>query len=74
MDRALIAIAAALAALGCIGGAFGTAKVASKAVEGVARQPEASGKITSMLVVGAAFSELTAILCFLVAVILSGKI
>ena len=69
----LIAIGAGLAALGCIGGAIGTGITAAKAVEGVSRQPEASGKIISALVIGAAFSEVTAIFCFLVAFILAGK-
>ena len=74
MDKALIVIAAAMAVLGCIGGAFGTAKVAAKAVEGVARQPDASSKILSLLVIGAAFSEITAIFCFLIAFILTGML
>ncbi|MDP4088320.1 MAG: ATP synthase F0 subunit C [Bacillota bacterium] len=74
MGTTLIAIGAGLAALGCFGGGIGTGIAASKAVEGVSRQPEASGKILSTLVVGAAFSEFTAILCFIVAFMLYGKI
>ncbi len=72
--NALIAIGAGLAALGCIGGGIGTGLATSKAVEGVSRQPEASGKILSTLVVGAAFSEVTAIFCFLIAFLLQGKL
>ena len=66
-------IGAGMAALGCIGGAIGTGMAAAKAVEGVSRQPEASNKITSTLVIGAAFSEVTAIYCFLIGIILALK-
>lgn len=69
----LAAIGAGLAAIGCIGGGLGTGNAAGKAVEGIARQPEASGKIISALVIGAAFSEVTAIYCFLIALILAFK-
>lgn len=66
-------IGAGMAALGCIGGAIGTGMAATKAVEGVSRQPEATSKITSTLVIGAAFSEVTAIYCFLIGIILALK-
>jgi F-type H+-transporting ATPase subunit c len=66
-------IGAGLAALGCFGGGIGTGNAAGKAVEGISRQPEASGKITSGLIIGAAFSEVTAIYCFLIALILAFK-
>jgi len=69
----LSAIGAGLAALGCIGGGIGTGNAAAKAVEGVAKQPEARGAITSTLVIGAAFSEATAIYAFLIALILAFK-
>lgn len=64
------AIGAGLAAIGCIGGGIGTGNAAGKAVEGVSRQPEASGKIISTMVVGAAFSEATSIYALLVALLL----
>ena len=67
------AIGAGLAAIGCIGAGIGTGNAAAKAVEGVARQPEARGAITSTLVIGAAFSEATAIYAFLIALILAFK-
>ena len=67
------AIGAGIAALGCIGAGIGTGNAAAKAVEGVARQPEARGAITSTLVIGAAFSEATAIYAFLIALILAFK-
>lgn len=71
--QGMAAIGAGLAALGCIGGGIGTGNTASKAVEGISRQPEASGKITSAMIIGAAFSEVTAIYCFLIALILAFK-
>ena len=41
-----------------------------KAVEAVARQPEASGKITSMLMMGLALTEASSIYGFVVALIM----
>lgn len=69
----MAAIGAGIAALGCIGGGIGTGNAAGKAVEGVSRQPEASGKIISTMVVGAAFSEATSIYALLVALLLIFK-
>lgn len=66
-------IGAGLAAMGCIGGGIGTGTAAGKAAEAVGRQPEASGKIMSTMIVGAAFSEATAIYAFLIALILAFK-
>lgn len=66
-------IGAGLAAMGCIGGGIGTGNAAGKAAEAVGRQPEASGKIMSTMIVGAAFSEATAIYAFLIALILAFK-
>lgn len=68
------AIGAAIAALGCLGAGIGTGKATSKAVEGVSRQPEASGKIISTLVIGGALSEATAIYAFLIALLLVFKV
>lgn len=68
------AIGAGLAALACIGGGIGTGNATSKAVEAVSRQPEASGKIMSTLVVGGALSEATAIYGFLIGLLLVFKV
>ncbi|MCY6958782.1 ATP synthase F0 subunit C [Clostridium brassicae] len=68
------AIGAGLAALGCIGGGVGTGNATAKAVEGVSRQPEASGKIMSTLVIGGALSEATAIYAFLIGLLLVFKV
>lgn len=51
-------IAAGLGAgLAVFGGAFGIARLASKALEGIARQPEASGDIRTTMIIAAALIE-----------------
>lgn len=70
---AMAMIGAGLAALGCIGGGIGTGNAAAKAAEAVGRQPEASGKITTTMIIGAAFSEATAIYALLIAFMLIAK-
>jgi F-type H+-transporting ATPase subunit c len=63
---------AAVVGLGfaALGGGIGLGIAVSKAVEGVARQPEASGKITTLLMVGLAFIESVVIYVLVVALIL----
>lgn len=69
----MAALGAGLAAIGCIGAGIGTGNAAAKAVEGVARQPEARGSIISTMIIGAAFSEATAIYALLIAFMLIAK-
>ena len=57
----MIAIGAGIAALTGAGAGVGIGIATSKAVEAIARQPEASGKITSTLILGCALAEATAI-------------
>ncbi|MBE6054180.1 MAG: ATP synthase F0 subunit C [Clostridium sartagoforme] len=64
------ALGAAIAVLVGIGAAIGIGNATAKAVEGIARQPEASGKITTALMLGAAFAEATAIYGLLVSILL----
>ncbi len=45
----------------------------SKACEAVARQPEASGKVNSILLMGLALAESTAIYSFVISLILATK-
>jgi len=66
----MCAIGAGMAALGVIGGGLGTGNATAKAVESIAKQPEASDKITKALVIGGALSEATAIYGFLIALLL----
>ncbi len=57
----LTALGAGIAALACIGAGVSIGIATGKATEAVARQPEASGKIMSILVLGCALAEATAI-------------
>ena len=50
----LLAIGAGIAALVGLGAGLGIGLATSKAVEAVARQPEADGKITKLLIIGCA--------------------
>ena len=57
----VIAIGAAIAVLTGIGAGIGLGIETSKAVEAVARQPEADSKITKLLSIGGALAEATAV-------------
>ncbi|WP_291733636.1 ATP synthase F0 subunit C [Clostridium sp.] len=71
MDQISVrALAAAISVLVGVGAAIGIGNATGKAVEGIARQPEASGKITTALMIGAGFAEATAIYGLLVSIIL----
>ncbi len=67
------AIGAGLAILTAIGAGFGMCLATGKAVEAIARQPEASGKINSVLLLGCALAESTAIYAFVIALVLAVK-
>lgn len=56
----LIALGAGIAALTGIGGGIGIGIATGKATEAISRQPEASGKIQTNLLLGAALAEGTA--------------
>ena len=62
----LLAIGAGIAALVGLGAGLGIGLATSKAVEAVARQPEADGKITKLLIIGCALVEATAIYGFVI--------
>jgi len=66
----LSAIGAAVAMFSAIGIGIGQGFAAGKAVEGVARQPEASGDIIKTMLVGQAVTETTGIFAFIVAIVL----
>ena len=57
----VIAIGAAIAVLTGIGAGIGLGIATSKAVEAVARQPEADSKIAKLLIIGGALAEATAV-------------
>jgi F-type H+-transporting ATPase subunit c len=66
----MVAIGAALCLLSCAAAGFGMGLATGKAVEAVARQPEASGKINAILILGLALTESTAIYGFVSALIM----
>lgn len=66
-------LAAGIAVLAGIGAGIGIGIATGKAAEAVGRQPEASGKIQTMLILGAALSEATAIYGLIVAFMVMGK-
>ncbi|MEG0774439.1 ATP F0F1 synthase subunit C [Clostridium sp.] len=66
----MAAIGAGIAAIGVIGGGIGTGNATAKAVEAIGKQPDASGKIMSALIIGGALSEATSIYGFLIALLL----
>ena len=70
----LIAIAVALTiAISTIAPAMAQGKAASKALEGIARQPEAAGEIRTAMILALAFMEALTIYGLLVAILLMGK-
>lgn len=68
--NAYVAIAAAIAVFTGIGAGIGISLATAKATESIARQPEASGKIMSVTILGTALAEATAIYGFVIAIIL----
>ena len=68
--NSLIAVGAGIAVLGALGAGIGIGIATGKAVEAVARQPEADGKIMKLLLLGCALAEATAIYGFVVAIMI----
>ena len=66
----LIAIGAAVAVLTGIGAGIGIGLATSKAVEAIARQPEAESKISKNLILGCALAEATAIYGFIIGILI----
>ena len=66
----LSALGAGCAMIAGIGPGIGQGFAAGKAVEAVARQPEAKGNIISTLILGAAVAETTGIYALVIAAIL----
>ena len=66
MNAGLAAIGAGLVAI-CVG--LGIGRLAASALEGIARQPEAFGKIQTLMLIAAALVEgvalFAAVICFL---------
>jgi F-type H+-transporting ATPase subunit c len=72
---AIYALAAALAiAISTIGPAIGQGITASKAMEAIGRQPEASGKILAPLIISLAMMEALTIYGLVIAFVIAGNI
>lgn len=74
-SSAILALGAAIAiGLGALGGALGQSRAASAALEGIARNPGAAGKIQTPMIIALALMESLVLLAFVVAYLLQGKI
>ena len=60
--------------LAALGGSLGQGKAAAAALEGIARNPQASGKIMTPMIIGLALIESLVIYGLLIAIFLDGKI
>lgn len=78
LDSSVKAAAAIAAGLGlgiaAFGGALGQGKGVAAALEGIARNPGASGKIFAPMIIGLALIESLVIYAFVVSLILVGKV
>ena len=66
----LVAIGAAVAVLTGLGAGLGISLATGKAVDEIARQPEAESKISKSLLLGCALAEATAIYGFVIGLLI----
>ena len=66
---AILGIGAGIAVLTGLGAGIGIGIATGKETEAVARQPEAEGKISKLLLLGCALAEATAIYGFVIAIL-----
>ena len=66
----LVAIGAAVAVLTGLGAGLGISLATGKAVDAIARQPEAESKISKNLIIGCALAEATAIYGFIIGLLI----
>ena len=66
----LIALGAAVAVITGIGAGLGIGMATSKAVDAIARQPEAESKISKNLLLGCALAEATAVYGFVISLLI----
>ncbi len=73
--KAALALAAGLGiAIAALGGALAQGKAAVAALEGIARNPEASGKVMTPMIIALALIESLVIYALVIAFMLLGKI
>jgi F-type H+-transporting ATPase subunit c len=74
-SKGLIGVGAALAiGLAALGGGLGQGRAAASALDGIARNPQASGKIFVPMIIGLAFIESLVIYGLIIAFQLAGKV
>ncbi len=74
MSSAIIALAVAFVmGVATIGPGLGQGNAAARAMEGIARQPEAAGDIRTTMIIALAFMEALTIYGLLIAFMLLGK-
>jgi F-type H+-transporting ATPase subunit c len=56
--------------IGSIGAAIGEGNAVSKALEGIARQPESAGDLRTTMILGCAITETTGIYSLLIALLI----
>lgn len=64
------ALGAGIAALACLGAGVGIGIATAHAMDAVARQPEANSKIMTILLLGCALAEATAIYGFVLGILI----
>ncbi|MCR5741949.1 MAG: ATP synthase F0 subunit C [Gammaproteobacteria bacterium] len=69
-SKGMAYLGAGIAVLTGISQGIGQSLVAAKAVESIARQPEAASKITSTMIVGSSIAETTGLYALITAMIL----
>ncbi len=70
-----VAMAAGLAiGVAAVGGALGQGKAAAAALEGIARNPQASGKLFTPMIIGLALIESLVIYALVIAFQLAGRV
>jgi len=70
IEQGLRLIGAGLAMIGTIGAGLGIGVVVNGAVQGMARNPDASGLVQTNMILGIAFAEAVAIYCLVIALII----
>ena len=70
LEKGLIGLGAGSATAGCLGAGIGQGFSAGKAAEAIGRNPEATDKVRTIMIIGAAIAESGAIYSLLVAIIL----
>ncbi len=74
MEGSLAHLGSGLAiGLGAIGPGVGVGILAGKALEGMARQPEATGTLRTTMFIGIAFAEAIALYSFVISIMLFSK-